>query len=169
LTNAWLAAGLGAVVVLDIALLWIVLGTTLARRLDERNAARRTGVADGGALSSGFTQYVNKIGPFATKRPSKDSTAFNATVESFLRGIVLRHEPITIEGMYDDTATTGPDAVLDINKITHAATRSVVMTLAAGKTVSGEVWIEEYNITQEFDEYHAYAAVIRFTGTVTVT
>lgn len=50
MTNAWLAAGLGAVVVLDIALLWIVLGPTLARRLDERNAARRTGVADGGAL-----------------------------------------------------------------------------------------------------------------------
>ena len=50
MTNAWLAAGLGAVVVLDIALLWIVLGPALARRLDERNAARRTGAADGGAL-----------------------------------------------------------------------------------------------------------------------
>jgi diguanylate cyclase (GGDEF)-like protein len=48
-TNAWLAAGLGVVVVLDIALLWIVLGPALARRLDERNARRRDG-ADGGAL-----------------------------------------------------------------------------------------------------------------------
>ena len=50
MTNAWLAAGLGAVVVLDIALLWIVLGPALARRLDERNAARHDGAAGGGAL-----------------------------------------------------------------------------------------------------------------------
>jgi hypothetical protein len=126
-------------------------------------------VADGGSLSSGFTQYVTKIGPFSTNRPSKDATAFNGIVEKFLRGVVLRHEPITIEGLYDDTATTGPDAVLDINKITHSATRSVVLTFASGKTASGEVWIEEYQITQEFEEYHMYSAVIRFTDTVTVT
>ena len=50
MTNAWLAAGLGAVVVLDIALLWIVLGPTLARRLVERNAGRRNGTAEVGAL-----------------------------------------------------------------------------------------------------------------------
>ena len=50
MTNAWLAAGLGAVVVLDIALLWIVLGPTLARRLVERNAGRRNGAAEVGAL-----------------------------------------------------------------------------------------------------------------------
>ncbi len=50
MTNAWLAAGLGAVVVLDIALLWIVLGPTLVRRLVERNAGRRNGAAEVGAL-----------------------------------------------------------------------------------------------------------------------
>jgi len=44
-TNVWLAAGLGAVVVLDIALLWIVLGPALARRLGERSAGRRNGAA----------------------------------------------------------------------------------------------------------------------------
>ena len=35
---------------LDIALLWIVLGPALARRLDERNAGRRRDAADGAAL-----------------------------------------------------------------------------------------------------------------------
>lgn len=53
MTNAWLAAGLGAVVVLDIALLWIVLGPALARRLVERNAGRRNGAADVAALDIG--------------------------------------------------------------------------------------------------------------------
>ena len=50
MTNAWLAAGLGMVVVLDTALLWIVLGPALARRLDERNAGWRRDAAGGAAL-----------------------------------------------------------------------------------------------------------------------
>jgi len=49
-TNAWLAAGLGAVAVLDIALLWVVLGPALARRLEERSTGRRDGAAGGVAL-----------------------------------------------------------------------------------------------------------------------
>jgi len=49
-TNAWLAAGLGIIVVLDLALLWIVLGPALARRLDERNARRRNGAPGDAAL-----------------------------------------------------------------------------------------------------------------------
>lgn len=50
MTNAWLAGGLGAVVVLDVALLWIVLWPALARRLDARNAARRNGAGGAAAL-----------------------------------------------------------------------------------------------------------------------
>lgn len=49
MTNAWLAAGLGAVVVLNIALIWIVLGPALGRRLDERSA-RRDAAAGAAAL-----------------------------------------------------------------------------------------------------------------------
>ncbi|HSW41073.1 MAG TPA: GGDEF domain-containing protein [Patescibacteria group bacterium] len=50
MANAWLAAGLGVVVVLNIALLRIVLGPALARRLDERSAGRRNDAANSGAL-----------------------------------------------------------------------------------------------------------------------
>jgi len=49
-TNAWLAAGLGAVVALDLALLWLVLGPTVARWRDERSVGRRDGGAGGTAL-----------------------------------------------------------------------------------------------------------------------
>jgi diguanylate cyclase (GGDEF)-like protein len=42
-TNAWLAAGLGVVVVLDLALFWIVVGPALVRRLDERSTALHGG------------------------------------------------------------------------------------------------------------------------------
>lgn len=50
MTNAWLAAGLGVVVAIDLALAWIVLGPAVARRLGGGSAGRRGGGAPGGAL-----------------------------------------------------------------------------------------------------------------------
>jgi diguanylate cyclase (GGDEF)-like protein len=48
-TNAWLAAGLGVVVAVDLVLAWIVLGPAIARRLDGRGAGRLDG-GPGGTL-----------------------------------------------------------------------------------------------------------------------
>ncbi len=50
MTNAWLAAGLGVVVALDLALLWLVLGPGVARWRDERSAGRRNDGVGGAAL-----------------------------------------------------------------------------------------------------------------------
>lgn len=49
MTNAWLAAGLGVVVAVDLVLAWIVLGPAIARRLDGSGAGRPDG-GPGGAL-----------------------------------------------------------------------------------------------------------------------
>jgi diguanylate cyclase (GGDEF)-like protein len=48
-TIAWLAAGLGVVVAIDLVLAWIVLGPAIARRLDDGGAGRLGG-GPGGAL-----------------------------------------------------------------------------------------------------------------------
>ncbi len=50
MTNTWLAAGLGVVVVVDLALVWAVLGRAVARRLAERSATLRDGGAGAGVL-----------------------------------------------------------------------------------------------------------------------
>lgn len=50
MTNAWLAAGLGLVVTVNLVLAWIVLGPAILRRLDERATGRRDGGRTGGAL-----------------------------------------------------------------------------------------------------------------------
>ena len=50
MTNAWLAAGLGVVVVLDLLLLWIVAGPVLMRRLEEWDLGRRTDGAEAAVL-----------------------------------------------------------------------------------------------------------------------
>jgi hypothetical protein len=127
--------------------------------------------ADGGSLTTagitGFIQYITKIGDVSVKREAVDATPFGTDQEAWIIGVIKRREPLVIEGFYDDTASTGPDAVLNIGKITHAATRSVVLTFATGKTVTGEVWIEEYTRTLEVGQYHGYKASLRFTGTIT--
>ncbi len=124
-------------------------------------------VADGGALSSGFTQYITKFGDIEVKKESIESTPFGVTVESYLQGIIKRHEPIAFGGFWDDTVSTGPDAILNIDKVVHAVTRTYEITLKAGKTVGGECWIETYKVTFETGTYHVYESSIRFTSTVT--
>jgi len=124
--------------------------------------------ADGGSLSTNFGKnYITKIGDYTVNRESVESTPFGEIDERWLQGVIRRREPLNIEGFYDDTASTGPDAVLNIGRITHDATRSAVITLATGKTISGEVWIEKYTRTLEVGQYHGYQAQLRFTGTVT--
>jgi hypothetical protein len=123
--------------------------------------------ADAGVLTTGFgTTYLTKIGDYVVNREAVESTPFGVVDEQYLIGVIKKREPLVIEGWYDDTVTDGPDAVLNIGRVTHAATRSVVLTFATGKTVSGEVWIEKYVRTMAIGEYHGFAATLRFTGTI---
>jgi len=130
----------------------------------------RIDIADGGALSTagptGFVQYITKIGDYTVNREAKESTPFGVTDEQWLIGIIRKREPIVIEGWYDDDAA-GPDALLNIGRITHAVTRSFELKFATGKTVTGECWIEKYTRTLEIGEYHGFQAQLRLTGTIT--
>lgn len=123
---------------------------------------------DGGSLT-GITQYVTRIGEIVVNREAVDATPFGANDEQYIIGVIKRRDPLVIGGFWDDTASTGPDAILNINKVTHEATRSVEITLKTGKTISGEVWIERYTRTLEVGAYHGYEASLRFTGTVSET
>lgn len=125
-------------------------------------------VADGGALSTNFgTTYLTKIGDSVVNREAVEATPFGVVDEQFIIGVIKKREPLVIEGFYDDTASTGPDAILNIGRITHAVTRSTVLTFASGKTITGEVWIEKYTRTLEVGAYHGFSASLRYTGTIT--
>lgn len=127
-------------------------------------------VSDGGAASTGFaSNYITKIGDVVVNREAVEATPFGVVDETYIIGVMKKREPLVISGFYDDTSTTGPDAVLNIGKITHTAPRSCTLTFKSGKTVSGTVWIEKYTRTLEVGNYHGYEASLRFTGTVTET
>ena len=121
---------------------------------------------DGGTLAD-ITQYVTKIGDVVVNREAQEATPFGVVDEQYIIGVMKKRDPVVIEGFYDDVASTGPDAILNIGRVTHAVTRSTVLTFKSGKTVTGEVWIEKYTRTLEVGQYHGYSASLRLTGTIT--
>jgi len=125
-------------------------------------------ISDGGASSTGFaSNYLTKIGDVVVNREAVDATGFGVVDETYIIGVMKKRDPLVISGFYDDTASTGPDAILNIGKITHTAPRSTTLTFASGKTVTGTVWIEKYTRTLEVGNYHGYEASLRYTGTIT--
>jgi len=122
--------------------------------------------ADSGALQD-ITTYITKIGEINIARPMVDSTPFGTTQAEYLVSIFKKYDPITIEGFYDDTVTSGPDAILNIGAIVHSVTRSFEITIGSGKKISGECWIVSYKRTFNVGEYTTYSAEIQITGTTT--
>jgi hypothetical protein len=121
-------------------------------------------VTDGGAASTGFVQYLTKIGDIELNRGTVTSTPFGVSASQYLLGVIKDYPAFTIEGFYDTTASTGPNAILNG---THAATRTFTMGFGDSKTVSGECWITNYKRTQAVGEYQGFSATIQPTGTQT--
>jgi diguanylate cyclase (GGDEF)-like protein len=76
-TNAWLAAGLGVVVALDLALLVILLGPALARRSEERGDGRRNGGAAGRALD---VRAIAALDPLSALADGVPAAAYDRVV-----------------------------------------------------------------------------------------
>jgi len=123
-------------------------------------------LADGGALTD-ITAYVTKIGDINVNKGLIDVTPFGTASAAFLQGVFKTYDPIEISGFFDDTASTGPDAILNIGKVTHAVTRSFKLTYGGTKYTSGECWITAYKRGDEVGGYVTYSATVQLTGTIT--
>lgn len=120
--------------------------------------------SDGGALVN-ITQYVDSINGVKINRPTQDSHTFgDAWVEKLLTGI-RSADDLTLEGFYDDTATTGPDAIF--NPATHTQTRTVEITWGGTKTTTFEAWIVSYERKPTRGELTRFSVTLQPTGAVT--
>jgi hypothetical protein len=123
-------------------------------------------------MTTGFSQYITKFGEINITRPLVDATAFADSIAKYLVSIFKKYEPFTIEGFYDDTATTGPNAILNIGQYTNSTTRKFALTLGGTKTIqadgsTGGLWIVSYKRTFTVGEYHAYSCELQASGTIT--
>ena len=120
---------------------------------------------DGGSLQD-ITAYLTKIGDVAVSKGSVNATPFGASASAYLLGVIKDYPSFTLEGYYDDTSSTGPDAILDIGKVTHTQTRTFLLTIASGKTVGGELWITDYKRGFTVGDYTTFVATVQPTGTI---
>jgi len=115
-----------------------------------------------------MTNYIRTIGDVDVKAMMQESTAFgDAWMEKLATGM-REAGSVTIGGYFDDTATTGPDAIFnDVADGPSDSSRTLLITWGGSKTTSAETWISSYKRIAKVGELTAYEVTLEYTGTVT--
>jgi len=121
----------------------------------------------GGALQD-MTQYVLELNGIDIEGLMAESHSFgDAWFEALWTGIRKMAE-IVLKGFYDDTATTGPDAIF--NAVGNLnVTRTFKVTWGSTKTTSVETYIKNYRRLPTRGEISKYEVVLVPTGAPTET
>jgi hypothetical protein len=122
-------------------------------------------VTFGGTDMSQHTQTINGL---SVESIMEESHTFgDAWFESLATGL-KKFSDITLGGMYDDTATTGPDAKYSVTASgPSTSTTALVITYGGTKTTSANVFIKKYDRMLVRGAIHKYTVVLTPTGTVT--
>lgn len=116
----------------------------------------------GGTLVD-LSQYIDTINEINISAMLQESHAFgDAWVENLYTGVKMT-APITIEGFYDDTSTTGPNAVLN----SLGDTRTFKITYGSTKTTSVEAVLTSYVRRPVRGELSRFTCTLTPTGAVT--
>lgn len=116
----------------------------------------------GGTLVD-LSQYIDTINEINISAMLQESHAFgDSWVENLYTGVKMI-APVTIEGFYDDTTTTGPNAVLN----SLGDTRTFKITYGSTKTTSVEAVITSYVRRPVRGELTRFTCTLTPTGAVT--
>lgn len=122
----------------------------------------------GGTLVD-LTQYILTINDVDVEQVLEEKHTFGDSWEEFLPVGIGKVGPIELGGLFDDTATTGPDALF-ANRIPEnptTATRTLKVTwIAAGKNTTVETYLISYNRSADRNGLTKYKAKLQPTGAV---
>lgn len=118
---------------------------------------------DAGALQD-ISQHVRSINGVETEYILEESHSFGDTWFEMLQTGLRKMNPVEIGGIYDDTASTAPNAIFNG---THAVTRTLKITWGGTKTTTVEVWIQKYTRSPELGGFTKYSVTLQPTGSVT--
>lgn len=125
--------------------------------------AVRFDATDGGALQS-MTQHVTEIDVLDIEAMFDQNTRSYGDVWSDQAYIgVRRWNPITLRGVYDDTATTGPNATFN----SVGSQRTLELTWGGSKTTTVETLILNYRRIPQIDGMTRYEVVLQPIGAPT--
>lgn len=116
----------------------------------------------GGSLTD-MSQYVQEINGIDIEMTLEESHTFgDSWVENLSAGL-KKVAPVTLTGMYDDTATTGPDVIFNA----LGATRTLKITWGGTKTTSVETIIQKYSRKPARGTLTKFEVTLQPTGAVT--
>jgi len=121
----------------------------------------------GGSLVD-ISQHVLEMNGIEIETLLEEGQTFgDSWFESFAVGI-RKLADISLSGFYDDTATTGPDALLNaVFTAPTTSTRTFKLTYGGGKSTAVEVVIFKYSRTPVRNGMTRYTVMLRPTGAVT--
>lgn len=123
-------------------------------------------VNDGTSLRT-LSAYINST-DFAPEQDTHDDTTYGATGHTFRAG--LTNGTIKINGFWDATASTGPDAVLSalLGVKTPTAWEFGPAGNAAGKVKkSGSCVLASYSVSAPVADLVSYSAQFQISGAIT--
>lgn len=123
----------------------------------------------GGTLVD-MSQYIRTFNGVNIAAVTQESHSFgDAWVEHLATGL-RRGDEVELSGYYDDTATTGPDAIFnDVANGPSATTRTLKVTWGGTKTTSVETLIASYRRGAQVGQLHEFTVRLLPTGPVTET
>ena len=123
----------------------------------------RIDVDDSGDTPQDMSQYITEDSIAEIEAILQEVTAAGDADEAHAKVGLSRMAEITFGGPYDDTASTGPDAVFK----GIGDTRTVKFTWGGSKTTQVEAIIKRYRRTARKGQLTGFEAVLQPTGAVT--
>lgn len=118
-------------------------------------------VSVGGALQD-ITASVTNLSGIKLNWGTVESTPFGVAFPEHLATAMKTYSDITIDGFYEDTATTGMHALFSAGGV-----RSFKLTYGNSKYTSCEVLIVDYERTPGVGKLTGFKVTLKPTGTVT--
>lgn len=122
---------------------------------------------EGGSLTD-ISQYITSINGVEVEAVLAESHSFGDAWFEHLATGVRKMNPIVMGGFYDDTASTGPNAIfVGVQDSPADASRTLQITWGGSKTTTVEVWIAKYSRLASRNELTRFEVTLQPTGAVT--
>lgn len=122
---------------------------------------------EGGSLTN-MSNYILSVNGVEVEAVLEESHAFGDSWFEHLATGLRKMNPVVLEGFFDDTASTGPNAVFNRVQDSPAdATSTLKFTWGGSKTTSVETWIQKYTRMASRGSLTKFQVVLQPTGAVT--
>jgi hypothetical protein len=126
-------------------------------------------VGDVGGIPRNLSAYIDEMGPLGQEVSFLDVTGLNDTAQRVISGVETGQE-LVLRGVFDDTATAGPDAVLPgIVGKTVAVSYGPAGNSSGQRKVTGEFLCLSYRVISKVGDEVRFEARFKQDDAITLT